>query len=127
MPYLAHGWPRALHVGAAGSPVALCADGDRLVLVTTACIELWAAGRDRVRLAAEAAPDGDAHAAAFWCGGRRALAVLVSVVEREEGMWEAAGGRRGAGAPFFWRRLVHSNSILPPFPSFPPPFPPPAR
>lgn len=79
MPFFAHGWPRALRVAATGPPIALVADDDRLALVTTASIELWAAGRDRVRLAAESAPAGDAHAAALWCGSRRALAVLVSV------------------------------------------------
>ena len=86
----AHAWPRALASSLPGTPVAAFADGEATVLVATGGVEVWAGGRDRVRVAAEAAPPGESVVGALWCGERRALAVLVSGRWRE--MMAGGGG-----------------------------------
>lgn len=81
--HLAHGWPRALATWATGQPVYLGVGGGLAAVVTASSLELWSAGRSRVRLAnASADEEGGAFIAGAWSGSRRRLAVLVS-----DGCW----------------------------------------
>jgi hypothetical protein len=94
--HVAHGWPRTLATRATGGPIALVVSGGCIALVTARSLELWSAGRNRVRLAGldcggghdEA---GGTHIAAAWSGTRRRMAVLVSCVS----IWAVGGPRRG--------------------------------
>jgi hypothetical protein len=120
--HFAHGWPRTLATRATGAPVALHVGGGCTALVTAQSLELWSAGRNRVRLARldcsgdESDGDGGVHIAAAWSGARRRLAVLVRLQKGGDGgrggcESERARGIGGSGAP--WRRPRPSHPFHP--------------
>lgn len=77
--HLAHGWPAQLATTAPGVAVYLGSGGGLTAVVSGRGLEVWSAGRARVRLAALATDaEGGAHIAGAWSGSRRRLAVLVS-------------------------------------------------
>lgn len=128
MPYLAYGWPRALAASCqapSGEAVYIALGADYLVVVYAAAIQIWTGGQHRMKIGElvrnpSSLQEEGAHVRAFWCPGRKCLAVLVSgahsVRHEETGscalwqlLWSArqpvgrlAASSRGAALP---RRL----------------------
>lgn len=77
--HLAHGWPSQLATSVTGDAVYLGSGGGLTAVVSAGGLEVWSAGRSRVRLAALATDaEGGENVAGAWCPSRRRLAVLVS-------------------------------------------------
>ena len=98
----AFGWPRALAtVGAlpTGAAVHVSLGPDYLVIVFAGGIQIWTGGQHRVKIGElvrnpTSMQEEGAHTRAYWCPGRKCLAVLVRMQA-----WVGRGlPRLGAGA-----------------------------
>lgn len=84
--YFAFGWPRALAtasgLGPTGEAVYLALGSEHLVIVYAGAIQVWTGGQHRVKIgelvrSAASLQEEGAHTRAYWCPGRKCLAVLV--------------------------------------------------
>lgn len=86
MPYLAYGWPRALAASCqapSGEAVYIALGADYLVVVYAAAIQIWTGGQHRMKIGElvrnpSSLQEEGGHVRAYWCPGRKCLAVLVS-------------------------------------------------
>jgi hypothetical protein len=86
MACFAYGWPRALATGGhppSGEVVYLSLGPDYLVIVFAGSIQIWTGGQHRIKLgelvrSPSSLQEEGVHTKAYWCPGRKCLAVLVS-------------------------------------------------